>query len=137
MYHQHGYALRNRAAGDPEARVRDLVTRSYWLTQLGRREEVLTADNEAVTSYRQLAGVRPDAHLPDPPDLPDLAAALNNQSNRLAGLGRPEKRWPRSRKPSPSAASSLRRLPSLPARPCIRAARPGQRASRCEPSGRR
>lgn len=37
---------------------------------------------EAVASYRQLAQARPDAFLPD------LAASLDNQSTRLAELGR-------------------------------------------------
>ncbi len=61
-----------------------LNTFSVLLASLGQREEALTAINDAVTTYRELAAARPDAFLPD------LAASLSNQSNRLAGLGRRE-----------------------------------------------
>jgi tetratricopeptide (TPR) repeat protein len=54
------------------------------LAQLGRREEALEAVTQAVAVYRTLAEARPEAFLPD------LAASLNNQSNRLSDLGRRE-----------------------------------------------
>ncbi|MEU0213294.1 tetratricopeptide repeat protein, partial [Streptomyces canus] len=54
------------------------------LGELGRREDALTAIEEAVTIYRKLAVARPDTYRPD------LAASLNNLANRLGGLGRPE-----------------------------------------------
>ena len=44
------------------------------MADLGRREEALAAIEEAAAIYRRLAEARPDAFLPD------LAAALNNQS---------------------------------------------------------
>ena len=52
------------------------------LADLGRREEALTAINEAVTIRRALAETRPDAVLPD------LADSLNNEALRLASVGR-------------------------------------------------
>ena len=65
-----------------DERAKLLVDRSHRLSQLGRREEALSAINEAVTIYRRLADARPDAFLPD------HAASLNNQSNVLNDLGR-------------------------------------------------
>jgi tetratricopeptide (TPR) repeat protein len=61
-----------------------LNTLAVLLGDLGRREDALAAIDEAVTTYRQLATTRPDAFLPD------LAMALNNQSNQLSDLGRRE-----------------------------------------------
>lgn len=57
---------------------------SNRLSALGRREEALTASEEAVALRRSLADTRPDAFLPD------LASALNNLSNFLSALGRRE-----------------------------------------------
>ena len=54
------------------------------LSDLGRREEALSAAEEAVGLYRALAAARPDAFLPD------LAMSLNNLANRLNDLGRRE-----------------------------------------------
>ncbi|MHC4357022.1 MAG: tetratricopeptide repeat protein, partial [Planctomycetota bacterium] len=54
------------------------------LSDLGRREDALTAAQEAVEIYRRLAKDRPDAFLPD------LAMSLNNLGNRLSELGRRE-----------------------------------------------
>ena len=51
-----------------------LNNQSGRLSELGRREDALTAIDEAVGVYRELAGARPDAFLPD------LAMSLNNQS---------------------------------------------------------
>ncbi|MFK0052947.1 tetratricopeptide repeat protein, partial [Streptomyces sp. NPDC091025] len=48
------------------------------------REEALAAVARAVEIRETLVEQRPDAFLPD------LASSLNNQSNRLAGLGRRE-----------------------------------------------
>jgi len=80
--------LRARAVTDPANFLPDLAAalnnQSNRLADLGRREDALTASEEAVGHYRTLAAARPDAFLPD------LAAALNNQSNRLANLGRRE-----------------------------------------------
>src|SRR5271166_2699405 len=59
-------------------------TSSTLLAALGRREEALAADEEALTAYRELARARPDAFLPD------LAMWLKNLPNRLADLGRRE-----------------------------------------------
>ena len=81
-------SLSSKIAGTYAA---DEIGRAVWLNTLGvllgalgRREEALTAIDEAVTAYRDLAGARPDAFLPD------LASSLNNQSNQLSGLGRRE-----------------------------------------------
>jgi tetratricopeptide (TPR) repeat protein len=70
---------------------RDDGTLAGWLSDLsvrlgalGRREEALTAIEDAVTIRRRLAEARPDA------SLPDLAMSLNNLSLRLADLGRRE-----------------------------------------------
>jgi tetratricopeptide (TPR) repeat protein len=54
------------------------------LSDLGRREDALTAGEEAVAAYRALAAARPDAFLPD------LARSLTNLTSRLADLGRRE-----------------------------------------------
>ena len=71
-------------SADGEDHTRLLVSLSNWLSSAGQREEALTAIDQAVTAYRDLAAARPDAFLPD------LATSLNNQSNRLADLGRRE-----------------------------------------------
>jgi tetratricopeptide (TPR) repeat protein len=81
-------AGRELAVARPDAFLPDLAmslnNQSGRLSQLGRREDALTAIDEAVTVYRQLAAARPDA------SLPDLAMSLNNQSGRLSQLGRRE-----------------------------------------------
>ena len=81
-------SLSSKIAGTYAA---DEIGRAVWLNtlgvllgDLGRREEALTAIDEAVTAYRALAEARPDAFLPD------LAMSLNNQSERLSDLGRRE-----------------------------------------------
>jgi tetratricopeptide (TPR) repeat protein len=61
-----------------------LVYLSNWLSDLGRREEALTAVEEAVAIERPLAQAAPDEFLPD------LAIALDNLSDRLFDLGRRE-----------------------------------------------
>ena len=53
-----------------------------WLGELGRRDESLTAIQEAVTVRRALAEAHPDAYLPN------LAMSLNNLANLLESLGR-------------------------------------------------
>ena len=88
------------AGARPDAFLPDLamaLNNLGLLADLGRREEALAAIQEAVTIRRGWPA-RPDAFLPD------LAAALNNQSVRLAGPGSGKRRWPPSRKPSPSTA---------------------------------
>ena len=57
---------------------------SVRLSEAGRREEALTASEEAVKLYRELVGRNRDAFLPD------LASALNNLGIRLSNLGRRE-----------------------------------------------
>ena len=54
------------------------------LADLGRQEEALTAIDEAVTIFRDLAAARPDAFRAG------LARALDDRSLRLAGLARHE-----------------------------------------------
>ena len=93
-------------SADDSERAGWLVDLSNRLGDLGRREEALAAIEEAVTIYRQLAQARPDAFLPD------LAAALNNQSAAWLTWGGGRRPWPRSRKPSPSTASSPRPAPT-------------------------
>lgn len=60
------------------------------MAQLGRREDALTASGEAVEMYREVAAARPEAFGPD------LARALNTQSNCLAELGQREDALSRS-----------------------------------------
>ena len=55
---------------------------AIYLSYLGRREEALTAIEEAVSNYRDLAAARPDAFLPD------LAMSLSVLGDRLDELGR-------------------------------------------------
>ncbi|MET8858353.1 tetratricopeptide repeat protein, partial [Streptomyces sp. NPDC004579] len=75
-------------AARPDAFLPDLATSlnnlSVRLGELGRREDALTAIEEAVTVRRELAAARPDAFLPD------FAMSLNNLSVRLGELGRYE-----------------------------------------------
>jgi tetratricopeptide (TPR) repeat protein len=54
------------------------------LSALERREEALTAAQEAADLYRALARARPEAFTPN------LAASLSNLGNRLSDLGRRE-----------------------------------------------
>jgi tetratricopeptide (TPR) repeat protein len=51
---------------------------------VGRREEALAAEQEAVAIRRELAQASPGAYLPD------LAGSLNNLGNRLGAVGRRE-----------------------------------------------
>ena len=67
---------------DDSDRARWLANLSYRLASLGRPEQALAANQEAVTLYRQLAEARPDAFLHD------LAAALTNLANTLSLLNR-------------------------------------------------
>ena len=81
--------FRNKAQGsdDPVALIYSaalLNNLAVRLSDLGRREEALTAAEEAVGHYRALAEARPDAFIPD------LALSLNNLANRLSALGRRE-----------------------------------------------
>ncbi|MFJ9967672.1 tetratricopeptide repeat protein, partial [Streptomyces avermitilis] len=75
-------------ATDSDAFLPDLAMSlnnlSIRLGGLGRREDALTAIEEAVTVRRELAAARPDAFLPD------LAMSLNNLSGHLWGLGQRE-----------------------------------------------
>jgi tetratricopeptide (TPR) repeat protein len=67
---------------------RDLISRlvvlGIRLSNLGRREEALTASQEAIAIHHRLAKVLPD------PFLPGLAVCLNNLSADLSSLGRRE-----------------------------------------------
>jgi tetratricopeptide (TPR) repeat protein len=79
--------LRQTPGGDEGSRndlAGALNNLSNRLSDLGRREDALTAIEEAVRLRRQLAAARPDAFTPD------LARSLNNLSNRLSDLGRRE-----------------------------------------------
>jgi tetratricopeptide (TPR) repeat protein len=75
--------LADRTESDGE-RARWLVDLSNRLGDLGRREEALSAIEQAVAIHRQLAEDHPDEFLPC------LARSLNNQSGCLARLGRRE-----------------------------------------------
>ena len=107
---------RELAAARPDAfgpaLAESLNTLSNRLGDLGRPEDALAAVEEAADTYRELARTRQDVFGPD------LATALNNVSG-LAGLAGGRTRWPRSRKPSPSAGSWPRpgRTRSVPASP--------------------
>ncbi|MFF4900173.1 tetratricopeptide repeat protein [Streptomyces sp. NPDC001068] len=76
------------AAAHPDAFLPHLAMSlnnlSIRLRALGRREDALTASEEAATTYRELAAARPDTFLPH------LATSLNNLSVRLGDLGRRE-----------------------------------------------
>ncbi|MEV7319314.1 tetratricopeptide repeat protein [Streptomyces sp. NPDC093970] len=76
------------AAARPDTFLPHLATSlnnlSIRLRALGRREEALTAIEEAATTYRKLAAARPDTFLPH------LATSLNNLSANLGDLGRRE-----------------------------------------------
>ena len=103
--------------GEPDAASRlagSLNNLSVRLADLGRREEALAAIEEAAAIYRELAAARPDAFRPD------LARSLNNLSAGWPTWGGGRRRWPRSRKPSPSAGSWPRpaRTRSAPTWPC-------------------
>ncbi len=77
--------LRTRAEDDPAVTVelsRMLSNLGVRLAEAGRRDEALTAAQEAVAIRRDLAQASPDAYLPD------LAASLANLGNRLADAGR-------------------------------------------------
>ena len=95
---------RELAAARPDTFRPDLAASlnnlARGLAGLGRREEALTASQEAASIYRELAAARPDAFRPD------LALSLTYLSVHLAGLeGGGRRRWPPSRKPSPSTGS--------------------------------
>jgi hypothetical protein len=80
--------LRRLAETRPDAFRPDLAAAlnnlSGRLADLGRRQEALTAVNQAAGIYRQLAEAHPDTFLPD------LATALANQSNCLADIRAPD-----------------------------------------------
>ena len=73
--------------GQPDAASRlagSLNNLANRLANLGQAEDALTAAQEAVGIYRELAEARPDAHRPD------LALSLNTLAGRLADLGERE-----------------------------------------------
>ncbi|MDD9945986.1 MAG: tetratricopeptide repeat protein [Myxococcales bacterium] len=72
--------LRSRAASE-ELAARYAGLLGIALNQIGRREEALSATQEAVRHYRGLAGARPDAFLPG------LAGALTNLGRDLSAVG--------------------------------------------------
>ena len=80
------YRARRERLSPEAAEERALVVGmlGYALSALGRREEALTATQEAVKIYRQLAQQNPQAFLPD------LAMSLNNLGYMLSELGRRE-----------------------------------------------
>ncbi len=79
---------RAQAEADPDTFTPDLAmslnNQANRLADLGRREEALKTNTEAVRIYLKLALAKPDAfhHA--------LATSLNNQAGHLAGLGRHE-----------------------------------------------
>ncbi|MFC9118161.1 tetratricopeptide repeat protein, partial [Streptomyces sp. NPDC057092] len=77
---------RTFAEANPDAYLPDLAESlnhlAVRLSEVGRREEALTAIQEAVDIRRALAEANPDAHLPD------LAASLNNLALPLGKVGR-------------------------------------------------
>ena len=75
--------LAERAA-DPEIRAQHFNNAGNYLSDLGRREEALTAAQEAADLYRGLARARPEAFAPN------LAMSLNNLAAMLSNLGRRE-----------------------------------------------
>jgi tetratricopeptide (TPR) repeat protein len=74
-------AMREEVLNHLAARVGTLGNR---LSNVGRREEALAANQEAVDIYRRLAQTRPDTFLPD------LATGMNNLGVLLSDLGRRE-----------------------------------------------
>ncbi len=64
--------------------ARSLNTLAVRLADVGRREDALTASEEAAGIYRELAAARPDAFRPG------LGDSLNNLALRLADVGRRE-----------------------------------------------
>ena len=62
--------------------MRQILRQVTRLADAGRRDEALTAIQDAVEVYRRLAEANPAAYEPD------LAASLNNLSLRLADAGR-------------------------------------------------
>jgi hypothetical protein len=79
-----------------------LVNHAAFLADLERITDGLALVEEAVRIYRDLAAARPSVFLGP------LSMALNNLPTYLGAVGRQEEALPRSRKPSQSAASSLR-----------------------------
>jgi hypothetical protein len=73
-------AAQNPAAYEPDLAM-SLNNLSVRLGEAGRREEGLTAIQDAVTIYRRLVDQNPAAFEPD------LASSLNNLSNRLGEAG--------------------------------------------------
>ncbi|MFE2916734.1 tetratricopeptide repeat protein [Kitasatospora indigofera] len=79
---------RTLAEDDPDTHLPHLTTSlnnlSLHLGEVGRREEGLTAAEEAVAIRRTLAKANPDTHLPS------LTSSLNNLAIRLVEVGRRE-----------------------------------------------
>ena len=81
--HVRGPAASAPAVLEP-ALAASLTNLSVRLAEVGRRDEGLTAIQDAVKAYRRLAAANPAAYQPD------LAMALNNLSVDLAAAGRRE-----------------------------------------------
>ncbi|MGH3623848.1 MAG: tetratricopeptide repeat protein [Sciscionella sp.] len=82
-------AALTRRLVDEHRHRRSPVHQAYWLTwhalrlaEAGRRAEALSASDEAVQLYRELAAGNRDAYLPN------LATSVNNHALRLAEAGR-------------------------------------------------
>ena len=75
---------RVRSGGDDAETARFANNVANRLSDVGRREDALSAAEEAVSLRRRLAAARPDAFLPD------LALSLNNVANSLSAVGRRE-----------------------------------------------
>jgi len=78
------YEQLKAAASDEEESARRAVQLGAAYSELGRREDALSATEEAAGIYRKLAQARPDAFLAD------LAASLNNLGRDYSALGRRE-----------------------------------------------
>jgi hypothetical protein len=76
--------LADESEGGSSQRGIWLIYLSNSLADLGHRDEALAAIEEAVAINRALAQAQPNEYLPD------LATALNNQSDRFSDLGRRE-----------------------------------------------
>ncbi|MFI6262163.1 tetratricopeptide repeat protein [Micromonospora sp. NPDC051006] len=94
---------RRLAEANPAAYPPHLATSrnnlSVVLGEVGRRDEGLTAIEEATTLYRRLAEANPAAYPPD------LAMSLNNLSADLGASGRSTRARPRSKKLATSRGS--------------------------------
>ena len=77
---------------------------------MGRRQDALAPTEEAVQTYRELAGTNPAF-------LPDLASALNNLGDRYSEVGRRQDALAPTEEAVQIVPRAGQRQPGLPARP--------------------